>query len=461
MGDLALKIYHRLPAPARSFVAGLRGRQLLSWRYGPETERLIAEALERESLSSADWKIRQEEKLARMLHHAATHVPFYRHKWQERRRSGDRSSWELIENWPILDKDEVRAAPLAFVSDDDDVRRMYREQTSGTTGKPIIQWWRRDAVREWFALNELRVRHWHGVSRHQPWAILGGQPVVPAHVKRPPFWVWNAPMNQLYLSANHISARNIEAFLGAIDRYRVTHLIAYSSSAAQFAREAIAAGRQVQGLRVVITNAEPLYPWQREAILRGWGCAARETYGMAEIVTAASECPHGSLHLWPEVGYTEILMDDQDVPQTDGHAGRLICTSLLNSGMPLIRYAVGDRGRMDGSQSACPCGRHLPLIGAIEGRSNDLLRTRDGRSVYWVNPVFYGLEINEAQIIQESLDLVRILYVPAEGLIRQAEAIISDRLRSRMGEIEIRFERLESIPRSANGKFRAVVCNIP
>lgn len=461
MNDLALKIYHRLPSPARSLIASLRGRQLLSWRYGPESERLIEEALERESWNAATWMNWQEETLVRMLHHAATRVPWYRRLWTERRIHGDRRSIEKIENWPVLDKEAVRADPLAFVADDSDIRRMYREQTSGTTGKPISQWWTRESVRAWFALYELRIRRWHGVSRHEPWAILGGQPVVPAHVSRPPFWVWNAPMNQLYLSANHISARNLEAFLGAIDRYHVTHLITYSSSAAQFARETIDAGRQVEGISVVITNAEPLYPWQREVIHHGWGCEARETYGMAEIVTAASECPQGSLHLWPEVGLTEIVQDDDDTPQTEGESGRLICTSLLNTGMPLIRYNVGDRARMKASETGCPCGRNLPLISAIEGRSNDLLRTRDGRSIYWVNPIFYGLALSEAQIVQESVDLVRILYVPARGLDPQAESIMCDRLRSRMGEIDIRFERVTSIPKSANGKFRAVVSNIP
>lgn len=460
MNDLAMRIYSRLPASARSFAAGLRGRQLLAWRFGPESERLIEEAREREGWSVEAWHRWREEDIARILHHAATRVPWYRKQWEERRRRGDRSSIELIENWPVLDKQAVRSNPPAFISDDCDPRKMYREQTTGTTGTPVTQWWTREAVRGWFAIYELRIRHWHGVSRHQPWAILGGQPVVPAHVTRPPFWVWNAPMNQLYLSANHVSARNLDAFLEAFEKYRITHLISYSSSAAQFARQAIDAGKQVGGLRVVVTNAEPLYDWQRDAIRRGWGCEARETYGMAEIVTAASECPAGSLHLWPEIGLTEIFRDDEDAPREPGDSGRLICTSLLNRGMPLIRYAVGDRARLEDPEKRCECGRGLPIIASIEGRSNDMLKTRDGRSVYWVNPVFYGLDLIEAQIVQESLDLVRILYVPSTGLSAHAESIMRERLISRMGEIEVVFERVESIPRSAGGKFRPVVCNI-
>lgn len=460
MNDLILRIYHRLPSPARSIAASLRGFYLNSWRYGPETEGLIAEAAERESWSPDQWRAWREESVARLLHRTATRVPYYREQWAERRRRGDTAPFEELRNWPILDKEELRQNPRAFLADDCDARQMYSERTSGTTGKPIDLWWSRDAVRRWFALYELRNRHWHGVSRFQPWAILGGQQVVPAGARRPPFWVWNSPMHQLYLSANHISRHNLRAYLDALEQYRVTHLITYSSSASQLAREAIDASLIPAGIKVAITNAEPLFPWQRETIRLGLGCQARETYGMAEIVTAASECPAGGLHLWPEVGLTEVIDDGHDTPALEGEAGRLICTGLLNRDMPLIRYAVGDRGRMVAHEHKCGCGRRLPMITAIEGRTNDLLLARDGRRVYWLNPVFYGLPLREAQIIQDSIDELRVLIVTAPEFQPSSATRIIERLKSRMGDVNVRLEKVDSIPRGPNGKFQAVVCNL-
>src|SRR5438128_9503105 len=97
-------------------------------------------------------------------------------------------------------------------------------------------------------------------------------------------------MNQLYLSANHLNRRNLPAYLDALASYGITHLIAYSSSVSVLAHEAYDLGLSAAGIKVVITNAEPLSPWQREVVRQGLGCEARETYGMAEIVTAASEC---------------------------------------------------------------------------------------------------------------------------------------------------------------------------
>ena len=459
MTSIQLRLYHRMPMPLRSVVAGARGWYLRSWRYGPETEELIASAAARESWSEAQWNSFREERLARVLHRAATRVPYYRAQWEARRRAGDRRSPERLEHWPILAKETVRAEPSAFLADDVDQRRMYHERTSGTTGTPLDLWLSRQTVRNWFALYERRTRGWYGVSRHDAWAMMGGQPVIPPSRRRPPFWVWNAPMHQLYLSANHVSARNAALLLEAIRSRGINHLVTYASTAAALATEAAKLGLGLYGLRVVITNAEPVFPWQREIIREVFGCPVQETYGMAELVAGAGECSEGKLHLWPEVGHVEFLADDADSPVSAGTAGRLVCTGLLNDDMPLVRFAVGDRGALAAHQG-CACGRTLPVLSHIEGRTNDLIIAPDGRRVYWLNPILYGLPIHQAQIIQETLERLRIRYVPAPGFTAAAEREMTGRLHQRLGQVQVVFESMESIPREANGKFKAVRCDL-
>ncbi len=129
--------------------------------------------------------------------------------------------------------------------------------------------------------------------------------------------------------------------------------------------------------------------------------------------------------------------------------------------MPLIRYRVGDRATRTMLGNACACGRCLPLIESIDGRTDDVLVTRDGRQIGRLDPVFKAdLRVSEAQIIQESLDLIVVKYVPANGFNEQDSESIANRLRERMGAVEIQFEAVESIPRGANGKFRAVVSKL-
>jgi len=461
MRDDLLRLYQALPPSLRTVAATLRGYRLRWWRYGPESERLVAETLERDTCPPEKLRAWQEERLAFLLNRAATQVPYYRNMWTERRRHGDKRSFEYLEHWPLLHKEPVRANPRLFVADGRSVRGMFEVNTSGTTGKPMRLWRSRAASCAYYALLEARYRRWHGVSWRENWAILGGQAVVSPSAKRPPYWVWNGAMHQLYLSANHVGPQNAAAYASAMTQYQVSHLSAYPSSATELARQFLATGATYRGLKVVVANAEPLGPSQRELLSQAFGAPARETYGMVEIVAGASECPAGTLHLWPEMGMVEVLDDEGDTPVLPGTTGRLVCTGLINEDMPLVRYVVGDRGSLPTPSEPCPCGRKLPPMGPVEGRSNDMLIAPDGRRVYWLNPVFYGLPIHEAQIVQEVPDLVTIKCVPAGGFGDESRRTIVHRVRARMGEVRVNVDVVAQIPRGPNGKFQAIICRIP
>ncbi|HYT72712.1 MAG TPA: AMP-binding protein [Gemmatimonadales bacterium] len=445
MSDLLRRLYHHLPAPARSAAATLRGLYLRSWRYGAETERLVEQALEREHWSAAQWHGWQQERLAQVLHRAATQVPYYRALWSARRRRGDRRSWDVLEHWPILEKEPLRRDPRAFVAQDCDVRQMWHANTSGTTGTPLHVWRSRSAMRALFALALLRSRHWHGVSRRDRWAMLGGQLVTPVRSRRPPFWVWNAALRQLYMSSYHLAPDLIPHYLDALAQYRIVYLFGYPSSIYELAREVLRSGRKDLEMAVVLTSGEPLRD-QRAVIAAAFHCPVRETYGATEGVVAASECEAGGLHLWPEVGMVEFMEDAE-----------LVCTGLLNPDSPLIRYRIGDRAQLPTNGASCSCGRTLPWLPGIDGRSSDSLVTHDGRRVVWLNPVFYGLPIRLAQIIQETADRLRVRYVPADDFTTDTPQQLVERLRSRMGPVEVVLEGVADLPRGAGGKLRPVV----
>ena len=457
MSDIYLKLYHALPSQARSVAASLHGMYLRSWRYGPESEQLVEDAIKREQWSAGQWATYSQERLARVLSNAATKVPYYRNYRNRRRSRGDKVSWQYLENWPILNKESVRENPAAFVVEGSDLRRMYCEHTSGTTGTPLSIWSSQKTVRQWYALMEARWRRWYGVSRVDRWAMIGGQVVTPVRQQQPPFWVWNSGLNQLYMSSYHLNPQVIPHYLDALEKYSVEYIWGYGSSLYALAREAQQLHRPLK-MKVAIANAEPLLDHQRRVIAEAFGCAVRETYGMCEMVAAASECLANNLHLWPEAGYVEGL----PAGQSNGDPlAELVCTSLLNEDMPLIRYRVGDMAIVGNGDAACSCGRSLPLISSIEGRLDDLLYTEDGRMLGRLDPVFKGdIPIKTAQIIQETLHRVRVRYTPAANFSCDAAEAIAHRLKARMGRIEVILEELPEIPREANGKFRAVICNL-
>jgi phenylacetate-CoA ligase len=185
----------------------------------------------------------------------------------------------------------------------------------------------------------------------------------------------------------------------------------------------------------------------------------RETYGNSEAVSAGAECAAGKLHLWPELGAVEVM--DGDQPAADGTAGDLVFTAVSNPAMPLIRYRIGDRGRLS-MATTCSCGRTLPILESIDGRKDDVLFTTDGRQIGRLDPVFKAnLPIAEAQIIQETLSRVRVRYVPGEGWNDSAGKTIIERLRERMGPVEVVLEPVPEVPRGRGGKFQAVICRVP
>jgi phenylacetate-CoA ligase len=327
----------------------------MRWRRTAEAERVIEDTLKRDHWTAAQWKVWLEERLAYVLHRAATRVPYYREQWETRRRRGDDAPSDVLENWPILGKAAVRANPRAFLADDCHPRRMMHDHIGGTIETPIEIWRSRSAVATLCAIAEARTRRWDGIPPGVPWARIGAQPVTPVSRRRPPFWVWNAAMRQLYLSSFHLAPDLIPEYLDALARYRIEYITGHPSSLQALARYILRIGPRTLRMAAIYTNTEPLLPHQREVIAEAFQCPVRETYGTGEAVMAASECAAGRLHLWPEVGHTESTS-----------AGELVCTSLLNTDMPLIRYRTGTRGTC--SDDPCTCGRSLPTLAPLDER---------------------------------------------------------------------------------------------
>lgn len=462
MNRFITQLYNAMPGGVQNVFATARGYQLRQWRYGANAEQLVEAALARDAWSPEQWKSYQEERLSRILHTAATKVPYYRDQWAERRRNGDNASSEYLENWRVLDKAPVRANPQAFIAEGSDPRALYHTNTSGTTGTPLQLWSSRSMVQAWYAIYEARWRRWNGVSRHERWAIMGGQLVIPPSRTRPPFWVTNHAMNQLYLSTMHLTSQNVPFYVEAINRYQPTHLVVYTASATFLAQEILRQNLQITApIRAILTNAEPLFPWQRDALASAFKTRVKETYGMGEMVIGASADADDALRWWPDVGVLEILNDEADQPMPDGETGRVVCTSLLREdGMMFVRYPLGDRASLSAQQPAPDDPIQLPYLGALEGRSNDMLVGSNGQHVFWINPIFYELPIKAAQVIQEDREHVNVAVIPSAETTDATIETIRDRLHERIGDLNIRVERVETLQRESSGKIKPVISRI-
>jgi phenylacetate-CoA ligase len=450
--SLIKNIFQYSPPFIKDLALSAYGYRRNGWRYDRNTKKLIEEAALREQWSFSEWKLYQENHLDKLLHRAYHTIPFYRDHWSKRRQKGDNSPYSNLLNWPIIDKQVVMSNTFGFLSDDCNPKRMYHEHTGGTSGSPLNVYWSKATTLQYYAIFEGRIRNWNGVTKDMRYGILGGQMFIPFSQNKPPFWVRNFSMNQLYMSSYHISKDSIADYLSAMTSFGIEYLFGYASSLYSIALLGLQQDLTFPSLRVVISNAEPLFDFQVDMITKAFGCKVVNTYGMSELVSGGCTSPlsTGLIELWPEVGIIEV--------DNSSEFSKFICTGILNQDMGLVRYNLGDNGKL-----IYPSAGRLDYfkIEKIHGRDDDMVVTRDGRRIGRLDTVFKNdLGILEAQIIQDDLEHFTIKIVP-DGIYNTGMGIkIAESLRERVGDVDVKIELVNRIQKTKMGKFRAVISRI-
>ena len=204
-------------------------------------------------------------------------------------------------------------------------------------------------------------------------------------------------------------------------------------------------------------TAEQLFEHQKRAIAGAFGCAVANGYGGRDLGFVAHECPDGGLHVTAEDIVIEIV-DDEGAVVPRGQKGEIVVTHLASGGFPFVRYRTGDMGTL--SEWLCPCGRGLPILEAVHGRTTDFIVAEDG-TVMHALAVIYAVRdvpgVKNFKVVQEDRTHTRVFLIPENGFSKEAEEKIRARLAERLGKgVRISMERVEEIPRSASGKHRYV-----
>jgi phenylacetate-CoA ligase len=435
--------YRHAPVRAQETLIAARARLRARLREGRAFEALRAQVGESQWWSAAELRAYQARRLHEVLAHAAQNVPYYRGR-------GTR-----LEDWPLLDKAQVRAAGRALLAARHD-GPLIESGTSGTSGAPLRLWQDLAAINRENAF-VWRQLEWAGLRRGARRAWLRGDMIVPAAQREPPYWRLNRAENMLMLSSYHLADSTGEAYLEALQAFDPDLIQAYPSALGFLAAWMLAHGVRYRGpaLCGIVTSSETLSAVRRRDISIAFGCAVFDWYGQAERVAAIGTCEHGRQHLISDYAHVELL------PAGDGTC-ELVGTGFNNFAMPLVRYRTGDFVRPAPKDERCPCGRAFPLVEAVMGRDDDAVVLPDGRAVGRLDHVFKGLTgILEAQIRQERADGVEVLLVPGRDYGEATRRALLANLRERLGaEVGLGIRRVDAIPRGPNGKFKGVVCNL-
>lgn len=454
------RLYSFSPVFLQHIATSVKGWQLHRARYlSSSFKRTIPELEQNERLPLEALKELQFREFCSFAEYCYGASPYYRRLWESRKvHPKDIRSLEDISRVPIMSKQDLRGRTEEFFTQK--IRLgMEAVHTSGTSGSPLTVYFSGDDLGRRFGFLE-RCRRWAGVGIGQKRASFTGRNLIPVRQKGPPFWRHNYPGNQLLFSSYHLSEPNLDAYLDALKRFQPEIVDGYPSAIHVVAEYMLRRGRkEVARPCAILTSAETVLPHQRQAIESAFGAKLYNQYASSEGAPFISECREGKLHVQLDSGVIEIL-NSHNQPARPGEIGQMVVTSFTTHVVPLLRYAIGDTAIAE-VERPCGCGLPFPTVQAIGGRVDDFLFTKERGFVGRLDTVFKSVpnSIIEAQIAQIFPEKIVLRVVPDKTKYdpRHAEKVVEE-LRARLGNsVVILVEEVDRIPRSANGKMRAVV----
>jgi phenylacetate-CoA ligase len=359
---------------------------------------------------------------------------------------------------PLLDKPGIRRNRAQMLAQGHGP--LMRYSTGGASGEPLvfpIGLGRKshDVAAKW------RATRWWGVDIGDPELVVWGSPIelrAQDRLKR----LRDAALRSHLLPAFGVTSQKLDQFVRTIERRRPAMLFGYPSSLAQIADRACLLGADLRGvgIRVVFVTGELLFEAQRQRISQVFGCPVANGYGSRDAGFIAHECPCGSLHLSAEDLVVEILRPNGQ-PAAPGELGELVVTHMATAEFAFVRYRTGDMAAL--SPLRCACGRGLPVLAQVQGKSNHFVVAQDG-SVLPASALTYVLrdlpQLVQYQIHQTSLShtVVRLVCSELDSVSRQR---IVHGFQARLGAgVHIEVLQLGEIAPAPSGKHRFVVSEL-
>lgn len=418
---------------------------------------------------------RSEDRLGPLLRHAAKNVPFYMDQYRKRGFKPDElRTISDLQQLPILAKSDYRKCdPEALNATNVPSSLRLPRATSGSTGEPFQFSLDQRALPVIFA-SHLFYDSWYGfepfdryvriIAPPAPQAPLPSTASTTVKLRR----AVTTQLQNLYenwtqkkISLWEVNSEGAENIWRRIEAFRPKFVMGYTSTLAAIAdellRRDLKLSHPVEG---VITIAETLSPNRKRLIETYFNAPIINRYGLREFGSwSAQSCRESPdrFHINTELVVCEVLRPD-GTPCAAGEVGRVVLTDLHNFARPFIRYDTGDLAVAVSEN--CSCGRGFPLLGPIEGRSLDCLRTPSGDEI---SPAILGhflfvyhdhLEaVRHYQLVQETANRVNLLVVPGEAWDEERRERLGSDLKELLGhEMEVEVQVVSEIPPEKSGK---------
>jgi len=399
----------------------------------------------------------QNTRLRQTLQTAYSEVPFYRERFD---RCGIRvdeiSTRRDLPRVPMATKDDLRGAyPDRCVRKSRYPTREFF--TSGSSGRPFAVKVDSFTLSEARALMLLRAT-FSGWNIGDPF-LQTGMSLDRGLVR----WAKDLLLGVQYVSAFDLSDAVLDRYLSIIEARRLRFVMGYPGSIFFLARRAKQLGFNHR-LRGIVCWGDNLQRHYRNEMEKVFGCLVTDTYGCGEGIQVAAQCGEtsGAYHVFMPHVIVEVV-DESGAPVPTGTPGTILLTRLDAGAMPLVRYRVGDMGRMqDGAP--CPCGRGLETMAGIDGRDTDVVITPRGNRliVHFFSGIFeYFPSIDTFRVTQDRPEAIHVEIVPrADFSMAHWEKIKKEILVKGDPDLKIEMALVHEIKKDLSNKRRFVVSNL-
>ena len=399
----------------------------------------------------------QLRRLRDLLRDAAANVPYYHDLFAQ--IGFDPASIQStadLQRLPLLTKTIIRANTNALRHAH--AQGMTRFNTGGSSGEPLVFFIGKKRISHDVAA-KWRATRWWDVDVGDPEIVVWGSPIELSKQDHLKHWRDKLLRTQL-LPAFEMSEPKLDQFIATIRSVKPRMLFGYPSALTHIAMHAQKRGVLMSdlGIKVAFVTSELLYDEQRATISQVFGCRVANGYGGRDAGFIAHECPAGGMHLTADDIVVEIVNGAGQV-QPPGVAGEIVVTHLSTNEFPFIRYRTGDIGVL--GTTPCSCGRGLPLLEDIQGRSTDFVIAADGTVMHGLSLIYILRDlagVKSFKVIQESRALTRVLLVTDDNFASGALDQIVSGFKQRLGaDVAVVVDRVDNIPAEKSGKFRYVI----
>lgn len=422
-------------------------------------KKVFAELRQSQWMKPAAIAEAQHRQLVKLANHCAAHSPFFRARLEACGLSpAGLGTAEGFARLKPFNRRDLQSADGFYCDEIPPGHAPLTEtRTSGSTGEPVVV--RRTGVNGlyWLAFT-LREHFWHGRDFAKRFCAI--RPGI-ADVTRAEDW--GRPANLLFRTGPSLVipiTLAIEQQFDLIRDFSPAILLAYPSILAALIREGERRGVHLKSIEHLRSVGETLSPDLRTEAKRYFGLDVADAYSSQEMGYIAIQCPQSAnYHVMAEAMIVEVLREDGSACAA-GETGRLVITDLRNFATPMIRYDIGDWGEAGG---ACACGRGLPTLSRILGRTRNLILMPDGTR-HWPLVGFDRFReiapVRQYQFIQTGREEIELRLAVERPLLPEEETALTTHIQKALGHsFALNFVYFDgAIPAGPGGKFEEFVC---